>query len=53
MIGGPLAERLSMLVTARWNEYDGPNNTWNRELGNGTTFQYPTTVNYRADQPAP
>ncbi|MCY3772934.1 MAG: TonB-dependent receptor [Gemmatimonadetes bacterium] len=44
MIGGPLAERFSMLVTARWNEYDGPNNTWNRELGMGP-FRYPTTVN--------
>ena len=44
MVGGPLAERLSMLVTARWNEYDGPNNTWNRELGVGP-FQYPTTIN--------
>ena len=44
MIGGPLAERLSMLVTARWNEYDGPNNTWNRELGVGP-FQYPRTIN--------
>ena len=44
MIGGPLAERLSMLVTARWNEYDGPNNTWNREL-RIDDFQYPTTVN--------
>ena len=44
MIGGPLAERLSMLVTARWNEYDGPNNTWSRELGVGP-FQYPRTIN--------
>ena len=44
MIGGPLGERLSMLVTARWNEYDGPNNTWSRELVK-ENFQYPTTIN--------
>jgi outer membrane receptor protein involved in Fe transport len=50
MIGGPLAERLSMLVTARWNEYDGPNNTWNRELGVGP-FQYPRTINTGPENP--
>ena len=50
MIGGPLAERLSMLVTARWNEYDGPNNTWSREL-KVEDWDYPTTINTGPENP--
>ena len=50
MIGGPLAERLSMLFTARWNEYDGPNNTWSREL-KVEDWDYPTTINTGPENP--
>ena len=50
MIGGPLTERLSMLVTARWNEYDGPNNTWSREL-KVEDWDYPTTINTGPENP--
>ncbi len=50
MIGGPLAERLSMLITARWNEYDGPNNTWSREL-TIDDWEYPSTINTGPENP--
>jgi iron complex outermembrane receptor protein len=32
MIAGPLSENLSAFASLRWNEFDGPNNTWIREL---------------------
>jgi len=44
MIAGPLAERLSLFASMRWNEYDGPNNTWSRELVT-EDFDYPDVVN--------
>ena len=50
MIGGPLGERLSMLVTARWNEYDGPNNTWSRELA-VEDWEYKSTINTGPENP--
>ena len=31
-VAGPLAERLSAYASFRYNEFDGPNNTWIREL---------------------
>ena len=31
-IAGPLSERLSAYASVRYNEFDGPNNTWVREL---------------------
>jgi iron complex outermembrane receptor protein len=31
-IAGPLGERLSVFAAARYNEFDGPNNYWIREL---------------------
>ena len=50
MIGGPLAERLSLLFTARWNEYDGPNNTWSRELAT-EDWEYTSTINTGPENP--
>ena len=31
-IAGPLADNLSAYASVRYNEFDGPNNTWVREL---------------------
>ena len=31
-VAGPLSERLSAYASFRYNEFDGPNNTWIREL---------------------
>ena len=31
-IAGPLSDRLSAYASVRYNEYEGPNNTWVREL---------------------
>ena len=31
-IAGPLSERLSAYASFRWNDFEGPNNTWIREL---------------------
>lgn len=44
MIAGPLGENLSAFASVRWNEYDGPNNTWIRDL-TITDFTYHNIVN--------
>lgn len=41
-ISGPLGERLSVFAALRYNEYDGPNNPWVRELDDD--LDYPNTV---------
>tara|TARA_Y100001970_G_scaffold6943_2_gene7970 strand:+ start:25784 stop:27952 length:2169 start_codon:yes stop_codon:yes gene_type:complete len=40
-IAGSLSDNLSLFASARRNEYDGPVNTWARELGQPGSFQYP------------
>lgn len=42
-IAGPLGERLSAYAAVRWNDYEGPNNTWNREL-DGNRLRHPDIV---------
>ena len=42
-IAGPLGDRLSAYAAVRWNDYEGPNNTWNREL-DGTHLRHPDTI---------
>ena len=48
-IAGPLGERLSVYAALRWNDLDGPNNNWVRELDDD--LDYPdivqTTMNSR------
>jgi iron complex outermembrane receptor protein len=41
-IAGPLGERLSVFAALRYNEYDGPNNPWIRELDRD--LDYPDEV---------
>ena len=43
-LAGPLGERLSVYASARWNDYEGPNNTWVREL-DGNRLRHPDVVN--------
>ncbi|MEL7046989.1 MAG: TonB-dependent receptor, partial [Pseudomonadota bacterium] len=41
-VAGNVGDRLTAYLTARYNELDGPNNTWIRELDGN--FEYPDTV---------
>jgi iron complex outermembrane receptor protein len=41
-VAGPLGERLSVFAAMRYNEYDGPNNPWVRELDDD--LDYPNEV---------
>ncbi|MGI9327521.1 MAG: TonB-dependent receptor [Pseudomonadales bacterium] len=41
-IAGPLSDRLSVYAALRWNELDGPNNNWVRELDDD--LDYPDIV---------
>lgn len=43
-LAGPLSERLSFYGSFRYNEYDGPNNTWVREL-DPHNLRHPNVVN--------
>ena len=43
-ITGSLSERLSLYAAFRYNEYEGPNNTWVREM-NANSLQHPDVVN--------
>ena len=47
-IAGPLSDNLSLYASARYNEYDGPNNTWvyQRYVAPGApaNFPYPKTA---------
>ena len=40
--GGPVGEMLSVYASVRWNQYEGPNNTWVREVD--TTLDHPDVV---------
>ena len=42
-IAGPLSERLSAYASVRYNEFEGPNNTWVREL-DPDDLQHPNIV---------
>lgn len=37
-LAGNVTDRLSVYATVRYNELDGPNNTWNRELSGDFTY---------------
>ncbi|MEL6573902.1 MAG: TonB-dependent receptor [Pseudomonadota bacterium] len=41
-LGGDVTDSFSVLASVRYNELDGPNNIWTRELDG--QFEYPTTV---------
>jgi iron complex outermembrane receptor protein len=41
-VAGPLSERLSVFAAFRWNDFDGPNNAWVRELDDD--LDYPDIV---------
>ena len=41
-LGGPVGEALSAYAAVRWNQFEGPNNTWIRELD--TSLGHPNTV---------
>ena len=41
-IAGPIGERFSVFAAVRYNEYDGPNNSWVRELDDD--LDYPDEV---------
>ena len=43
-IAGSLSDRLSLYASFRYNEYDGPNNTWVREM-DGNNLRHPNVVN--------
>ena len=43
-IAGPLSDRLSFYAAFRTNEYEGPNNTWVREV-DPNNLQHPNIVN--------
>ena len=43
-LAGPLSDRLSFYGSFRYNEYDGPNNTWVREL-DANNLRHPDVVN--------
>ena len=49
-IAGPLSDRLSLYASFRYNEYEGPNNTWVREL-NPHNLQ-PSQHRQQLDRPA-
>ena len=42
-LGGPLGDNLSAYISVRSNEYEGPNNTWIRELDEGN-LEHPNMV---------
>lgn len=42
-LAGPLGDQLSAYLALRWNDFEGPNNTWSREL-DPTDLNHPNTV---------
>ncbi|MYD99247.1 MAG: TonB-dependent receptor [Gammaproteobacteria bacterium] len=51
-LAGPVTEGMSVYTSVRWNEFEGPNNTWVRELD--TSLDHPnivdTTTNARHER---
>ena len=45
-LAGNISERLSVYATLRYNELDGPNNIWNRELTSNLTHHNIVDTNY-------
>ena len=43
-VAGPISDRLSFYASFRYNEYDGPNNTWVREL-DPLNLRHPNVIN--------
>ena len=49
-LAGNISERLSVYDTLRYNELDGPNNIWNRELTSNLTHHNIVDTNYNPRQ---
>lgn len=47
-IAGSISEQLSLYATLRYNEYDGPNNIWNRERDGNLTHSNIIDTSYNA-----
>ena len=47
-LAGNISERLSLYVTLRYNEYEGPNNIWNREMDGNLTHSNIIDTSYNA-----
>lgn len=47
-VAGSISERLSLYVTLRYNEYEGPNNIWNREMNGNLTHSNIIDTSYNA-----
>ena len=48
VLAGNISERLSLYATLRYNELDGPNNTWNRESSSNLTHTHIVDTSYNA-----
>ena len=48
VLAGSISEQLSLKATLRYNEYDGPNNIWNRELNGDLTHTNVIDTSYNA-----
>ena len=47
-LAGSISEQLSLYATLRYNEYDGPNNIWNREMNGDLTHSNIIDTSYNA-----
>ena len=47
-LAGNISEQLSLYATLRYNEYDGPNNIWNREMNGDLTHTNIIDTSYNA-----
>ena len=47
-LAGSISEQLSLYATLRYNEYDGPNNIWNREMSGDLTHTNIIDTSYNA-----
>ena len=47
-LAGDISEQLSLFATLRYNEYDGPNNIWNREMNGDLTHTNVIDTSYNA-----
>ena len=47
-LAGDISEQLSLYATLRYNEYDGPNNIWNREMSGDLTHTNVIDTSYNA-----
>ncbi len=47
-LAGNISEQLSLYATLRYNEYEGPNNIWNREMNGDLTYTNIIDTSYNA-----